>query len=204
MTAVRGPDRHRAALELAWKALDGRDAEELAARTGGRASSGAVLLPYFERELRVELGNRTVTVDEGAADGPSTILALHYLAACDDQPLTGELAPFNQADGGDTYYQAFKARSIDRLAHEFGGDPPQMISAAERINGREVSVGSGAAAEVRIFPKLVVTAIIWEGDEEIPASANLLFDRYSLRTMPTEDLAVAGSLVATRLIRARG
>lgn len=161
-------------------------------------SGTSILLPFFEGALEVDLERRTVALEGENADASIAILALHYLAGCDDHLPVGSLAPFNQACGGEAYFPAFRARTIDRLAQGFGDDPARMVKAAARMNGAEERMGSGAA-KILIFPKLAVTAIIWLGDDEIPASANLLFDEYALRTMPTEDLAVAGALVVGRL-----
>jgi hypothetical protein len=150
----------------------------------------------------VDLKQRAVLFGGKPADDTTSILALHYLAGCGPEVPKGILQPFNQAEGGDAYYLAFKSRTIDRLAVEFGHDPGSLIRAGGTIGGMDVALGA-AAMEIRVFPKVVVTLIVWEGDEEVPASANVLFDSTALGIHSTEDLAVIGSLTIGRLIKAK-
>lgn len=192
----------RTALDVAWKALEGREATSLATHSGSRYSGGHLLLPYFETRLTVDLDRRTVLWGDKAADETTSILALHYLIGCGPDAPRGILVPFNQAEGGDAYYEAFKRRTIDRLAAEFGRCSSSLVRAGMAIGGMDRIIGA-AAVEVRVFPKVVVTLIVWEGDDEIPASANVLFDSMALSIMSTEDLAVIGSLTVARLIKAK-
>lgn len=190
------------AIEVAWKALEGRDARKLASESGSRRSGGHLLLPFFNGTLTVDLEKKQVLWGGREADDTSIVLALHYLAGCGPDVPKGALVPFNQAEGGDAYYGAFKIRVIDRLAAEFGQDPASLVKAGISLGGMDVAHGS-AAVEVRAFPKMVVTLIVWEGDEEVPPSANVLFDSTALHILPTEDLAVLGSLIIARLVKAK-
>jgi len=202
MSAKSGASRNRAAIEAAWKALEGRRGKELADRSGSRYSAGHILLPYFETRLTVDLEDRKVLMQGKEADETSSILALHYLAGCGTEAPQGNLVSFNQAEGGEAYYEAFKQRTVDRLAQEFGDTPNSLVRAGGKIGGMDRELGS-ASIEVRVFPKLWVTLIVWQGDEEIPASANVLFDSMALQILPTEDLAVIGSLTVARLVKAK-
>ena len=47
-----------------------------------------------------------------------------------------------------------------------------------------------------------MAVVIYEGDEEFSASANVLFDAAASNYLPTEDLAVLGGVLASRLIHA--
>jgi hypothetical protein len=192
----------RTALDVAWKALEGREATSLASHSGSRYSGGHLLLPHFETRLTVDLDRRTVLWGGKATDETTSILALHYLIGCGPDVPRGILVPFNQAEGGEAYYEAFKQRTVDRLAQEFGDSPSSLVRAGGKIGGMDRELGS-ASIEVRVFPKLWVTLIVWQGDDEIPASANVLFDSMALQILPTEDLAVIGSLTVARLIKAK-
>lgn len=202
MAIAPSKGRYRAAAELAWKTLEERDIRVIASDSGSRISGHRLVLPYFEKRLMVDVGQKAISLDGKAIDDITSILALHYLSGCGQEGPTGQLVAFNQAEGGESYYQAFRSRSIDRLAGAFGKDPARLVRAGARMHGRDLKMGT-FAVEVHVFPKLVITAIVWEGDEEIPAAANILFDSSAFRILPTEDLAVAGSLVVARLIKAK-
>ena len=66
------------------------------------------------------------------------------------------------------------------------------------------SVQTIGDASVRIdaFPKLPVTVVLWEGDQEIPGNANILFDETAPLLLAMEDLSVVGNLVSFRLRKA--
>jgi hypothetical protein len=192
----------RTAIDIAWKGLDGKEATALAIDSGSRYTNGHLLLPFFETRLTIDLDKKVVLLGGKMADETTSILALHYLAGSGPDVPRGVLLPFNQANGGESYYEAFKRRTIDRLAIEFGRQPSSLIRAGGAIGGFDIALGS-ASIEVRVFPKAVVTLIVWEGDDEVPPSANVLFDSITLSIFPTEDLAVIGSLTIARLIKAR-
>jgi hypothetical protein len=192
----------RRAIDLAWSALESEDISVLASNSGSRLAKDHLLLPFFESRLTVDFGRRMVLFAGRQADEATAILALHYLAGCGPKVPRGVLAPFNQAEGGAAYYEAFKRRTIDRLAKEFGGDPGSLIRAGGTVGGMDREFGT-ASIDVRVFPKVHITLIVWEGDEEIPSSANVLFDSVALEILDTEDLAVLGSLVVARLLKAK-
>jgi hypothetical protein len=54
---------------------------------------------------------------------------------------------------------------------------------------------------IEALPKVPVTVTLWRADEEIPASANVLWDETVKYYLPTEDVAVLGGIVASELIK---
>ncbi len=192
----------RAATDVAWKVLEGRDGLTLASLSGSRFSAGQLILPFFDTRLRVDLEEKSVLLEGRPVDETMSVLALHYLAGCGKDAPSGALRPFYQAEGGDAYYEAFKHRVIDRVAVEFGQHPDSLIRAGGAVGGMDVDLGS-AAIEIKVFPKVWITVIVWEGDEEVPPSANVLFDSLAFSVLSTEDLAVVGSLAIARLVKAK-
>ncbi|MBU1915062.1 MAG: DUF3786 domain-containing protein, partial [Candidatus Thermoplasmatota archaeon] len=51
------------------------------------------------------------------------------------------------------------------------------------------------------FPKVPVVVILWQGDEEVASSANVLFDANAGKIMATEDLSLVGGTLTRRLIQ---
>jgi len=192
------PHKYVAALTKAWQELDARDLDDLAEDSGSHISDRTITLPFFQTTLSLDVDARKVLENGKEVDHFSAILTLHYLLGCSELAPTGTVVPFTQASGGSLYFTAFKKRSIDRLAELFGPSPGTLLKAGSAI-GAEPLQKVSAGILIKVFPKLPVTVIVWEGDEEVPASANLLFDEVALSILPTEDLAVVGSLVVSRL-----
>ena len=50
------------------------------------------------------------------------------------------------------------------------------------------------------LPRVPVYLLFWDGDDEIPASANLLFDTSVPAYLETEQMAMLGELVTDRIV----
>ncbi|HZK17825.1 MAG TPA: DUF3786 domain-containing protein [Clostridia bacterium] len=134
--------------------------------------------------------------EDGDAIGKETqILLLHYLAHASGIPLQDRLISFKELDNGFLYIGPFTNRAIVPLVKIFGDEPARMVSAAKKIGGKEIDLGD-VAVTIPAFPLLPVTCVIWEGDDEFPASGNILFDGSAGTHLATEDFAfLAGMLV---------
>lgn len=128
------------------------------------------------------------------------ILVLHYLANVEGKVLTGRLVKFRQLPGGNAYEAAFRHRVELPLRDAFAAEPRLLIKAALQLGGAEAAFGD-AAAVLAPMPMVPLTVIVWKGDSEIDGDASMLFDSGCADILPTEDLAVAGSLVAAALLR---
>lgn len=189
------------ALQRAWNNLLKRNPVELAEFSLGRIFDSVITVRFFTKECTVDLHRKIIKQDQQPLEPFHSILILHYLCGCSDLYPTGEMITFREIPGGDFYYAAFKSRAIDPLIMKFGRKPETLFTAAERIGAKKIDMGS-ASVRVDVFAKLPVIVVVWEGDEEISSSANILFDRIAASIFPTEDLAVIGSLVSSKLTKA--
>lgn len=128
------------------------------------------------------------------------ILILHYLANTAAVNNEGKPISFKELPGGNIYIQPFTNRAILPLAKLFGAEPQGLLKAAFRIGGRKAEFGD-AGVTIDVFPRIPITLIFWEGDEEFSASASILFDASASFLLPTEDYAVMASFVAATLKR---
>jgi hypothetical protein len=127
------------------------------------------------------------------------ILVLHYLLC--DLPIqeTGELISFRQMDSGQFYWPAFLSRSVGPLVERMGNDLELLKKNLGRFDWQPVSLGDLGAC-IHAIGKVYVTLIYRIGDEEFPASADLLFDSSIKRVYPTEDAAVLASRICLGLM----
>jgi hypothetical protein len=101
------------------------------------------------------------------------------------------------------YDGAFQGRANQRLARTFGTRKEAFEAAARAMGGEPLSFGD-ASYSFRVFPRVWMAAVLYLADEEFPATANVLFDGATSHYLPTEDLAVLGGMLASRLSKAAG
>jgi len=197
----------REALRIAWAGLSERDLGAIAGESGARLDGERVLsLRVMDRVYSFDLGSRTV-VHEGDGSGVKPhlqVLAIHYLLDAGKAEPSGEMVTFREFVGGAAYFPAYRKRTLDLLVSAFGADVDSLRRAGERIGGTPVGKAT-VGFRARFFPKLDVDVLLWAGDEEVPSSANLLFDSSAGKMLSTEDITVvAGSLCSRLMAVSRG
>lgn len=162
-----------------------------------------LVLRIMDKDCAIDFGGRTMTYlgPEGQEVPPHLqILVLHYLEGADRAQLANRLVTFRDFEGGAIYYPAFKARTMDVIVKEFGDKPDLLRGIGEAMRGEPVDVGS-VGFKVDFFPRTPVVVVLWLGDEEVPAAANMLFDANTGKVLPTEDVSVMGGALTRRLVK---
>ncbi|MFQ6128501.1 MAG: DUF3786 domain-containing protein [Thermoplasmata archaeon] len=184
----------------AWEELESKNPETLAKCSLGKLKDGLLEIPFLGQRYLLDFDERVVKNEDGSPTNRFfATLILHYVVGANEFGPTGELVSFRDFWGGDTYYGAFVSRAIQPIKDAFVESPEGLETRAEKLGGKSVDHGD-ISVEIPVFPKVPLTIILWKGDEEIPGSANILFDRLAGRILHTEDLAAIGELVAKMLI----
>lgn len=144
---------------------------------------------------------RVVQGESEPADIATTLVLLHYLLTADGSAMADEWVAFRNLPGGLGYDAAFQGRANGRLVPAFGSNRAAFEAAARAIGGERLTFGDAAFA-FRTLPRLWLAVVLYVADDEFPASARVLFDGSASRYLPTEDLAVLGGMLASRLIKA--
>ncbi len=149
-------------------------------------------LRFLNRDLKIAHPEFSVTPE--LADIGAKILILRYLLFAKKTPFNGELSAFRDFPGGDLYIQPFTGRCINRMRFKYGSKIDVFRRACEGIGGKEVSYAD-ACYDIELFDGLFVRLILWEGDEEFPASAQILFSSNFRDAFETYDLAETGGIL---------
>jgi hypothetical protein len=128
------------------------------------------------------------------------ILLLHYLIRADGTPLTGKWVGYKDIPGGLLYASVFARRVTDPLVRRFGRTAKWFKEAGTQLGGETAGVGD-ASFILKAFPFVPVQYVLWEGDDEFPPSAQLLFDASVDHYLSLEDIVVLGQITTGRLIR---
>jgi hypothetical protein len=126
------------------------------------------------------------------------ILYLHYLSNASGMPLKKEWISFKELPGGQIYIMPFQNRAVKPFAKVFGNKPEDFVLAAERLGGEKAAYGD-LSYVLPVFPRVPVMFVLWQGDEEFPPSATILFDATAGSYLPTEDYAMLSGLLVSKL-----
>jgi hypothetical protein len=196
-------DDYIAACRLARAQLSAEPCERLSARSGFEpADPGALRIPFLNRRYRLSCPGLEFTdasADDKEVPLQEQVLILHYLQADGPAGPPGEWVAYREIPGAAFYFGAFVKRAVDPLKKAFGQDIAGFGRAAVRLRGEPLEVGD-AGHEFRVFPKIPVRLVLYAGDEEFPAEANILFDRSIGRMLSPEDVAWMAGMLVYRLI----
>jgi len=189
------------AFEDAWKELVEQDFAEVARRSATEYDDAerVIKIRFMGDEYIVKPEERAVFTVDGQFTNPFyAFLIVHYLIGAKDIPLADEVISFRELYGGDVYFLAFKNRAIEVIRKSFGLRPEELVQKGVEMGGEEAGIGD-YSVRIPVFPKVPLTIVMWLGDEEIPTSANILFDKTAGEHLHTEDIAAIGENLAKRL-----
>ncbi len=189
--------RDLAAGELAKEGLD-----VIAQRTGLKTTEdGNLAIPFLDRTYIVSYPEFVFTDQaDASAQVPlqEQVLLLHYLQG--SRPLLeGRWVAYREIPGAGFYFGAFAKRAMEPLKKVFGQNVAALKMAAEKLNAKPLETGD-AGFQLDVLPFAPIQIIVWEGDDEFPAEANILFDASIGNYLSPEDAAWLGSLPIYRLM----
>jgi Domain of unknown function (DUF3786) len=195
---------------LGKKLSDITDLDELCRRTGGRlesqGSGKAVIIKYLDSEYRVKLPEIVFSFTDRADEVPlkSKVLILHYLTTALGTPLQHRQITFRDVPDGGNYYDVFFKRAIRPVINRFGENAAGLLDAAAVLNGR-IEEGMGdAAVTIDAFPRVPVTFILWQGDDEFPADGSVLLDASVSDYLSSYAITELCEIIAWTLVRSAG
>jgi len=128
-------------------------------------------------------------------------IILTYLVTADGTTPSSRWVGFRELPDGLFYVQAFQGYTGDRLVRELGGGIEAFRRAGERLGGGPLEIGD-AGYVFRVLPRVHLGLVYWEGDEEFPSQARVLFEDTAAHYMPTDGLAILGSQLVGRMLKA--
>jgi hypothetical protein len=192
-------DDFQQARDLAAAELAREDIQAIALRSGFSVTENNTLQAHFlDRTYRIAYP-AFIFADQAdaAAQVPlqEQVLILHYLKGC--RPvLKNQWVAYREIPGAGFYFGAFVKRAIEPLKKVFGSNVQPLKKAGERLGAAPIENG----LRLDPLPYAPVQIIVWEGDDEFPAEANILFDATAGEYLSPEDAAWLASLTVYRLI----
>ena len=196
---------YQQSFSLACATIRGMNVEERARKAGADYQRGGdgekITLSFFSEPYQISFpqiefyapSKKTVSL-------VTRVLLLHYLIRADGSSLTGKWVSYKDIPGGLLYASVFARRVTDPLARKFGRSAKVFKEMAIPLGGEPAGVGD-ASFIFKVFPLIPMEYILWEGDDEFPPSAQLLFDASVDHYLSLEDIVVLGQIATGRLIQ---
>lgn len=197
---------YRIAYNKGWQDLKQKDPVQIAAQMEVTylPDTQQFIVPFLNQNYLLDLNQETVVCQEEGKtpEIDAAILLLHYLSFFQSKAeVANKWVSLKEIPhGGSLFYPAFHKTAIHDLITAFGHQPHLLHKCAPILGGQAATFGD-ASAIFRVFPKIPLCVIIWEGDEEIAANATLLFDPSITYFLHIESVIGLGGYLAKRLVR---
>lgn len=195
----------RADLE-AKKVFLTKDAAVQAQLSGGLYDpvEGSIAITYCGQALTIQKDGEIVSLNPGFKLNKKESVAIwHYLSRASGLSNGDLWLSFQELPHGMLHYGMFQKEALRPLVMSFGGNPVKLLKAIEALGGERFNLGDWGG-RIPVFPKLSIALGIWEGDEEFPPQATMLFDSAVSSHMTTPALYVLGIELAQRICREGG
>ena len=189
------------ALTVAQKQFSSVDIARQCQNSGALCSPEIVTLNYLNEIYRINIPIAEVAFVDSKQPVPlrDKILILHYFTQAKGTPLTGKLIPYRDMPGGLVYLPTFIKRTIEPISEFFGKDPALLVGVGKMLGARPGTVGD-ASLVIDAFARVPISVILWQGDDELKAEVNLLFDANILDYLTSEDITIVCETITWRLI----
>lgn len=131
---------------------------------------------------------------------PAQMLLIRFLLEGCASTGSGAFLTYREMPWGEVYLKPFTGRCITRAAFTFGTRLAAFRAAAEKTPAIPMKNGD-ASYQLEIMPGYEVQIIVWEGDDEFPPSAQILFSDNFPKAFSAEDRTVVGDLFITDIKR---
>ena len=125
---------------------------------------------------------------------PTQTFLLRQLLEGKDVAWMNEWKTFREMPWGEMYITPYTGRVLSRAAFTFGTRLEKFKAAAEKLGG--VSVKNGDAGyEFCVAGPYRMRILVWEGDDEFPPNAQVLYTDNFAAGFSAEDRVVAGDIL---------
>jgi len=196
---------YRKAFDMACAQLASLSIEDQTVKSGTvlamKGDRSVIEIPFFDEVLSITIPgfafsssmNRNVTL-------VTKIVALHYLSHASGAAMGGDLIPYDDIPGCRPYLPVFERRVAKPLLSAFGFARDAFSDAGTGLGGSAETYGDSSFT-LYPFPRVPITFVLWEGDQDFPPSIKTLFDPTIHTYLPLEDITVISKMAATRILK---
>ncbi|MGL4606105.1 MAG: DUF3786 domain-containing protein [Eubacteriaceae bacterium] len=189
-----------------WKFLKTKNPLEVEALRGGKwnEEESTLEFPFFNEIYLINWDKERITEKETGEEPliEVSIMILNYLrhssVKMSEEHKFVTLKEISES--GALFYPAFYKSGILPLAKTFGNNVEEIKEVSKSLGGTQSREGDFGAV-FQMFPYLELKIIIWEGDDELLPSANILFDTRATELMHVESIIGLGMYLSKEIVK---
>lgn len=142
----------------------------------------------------------TVTAADGGSIPPlpTQTFLLRYLLESRDVAWSGGWKTFREMPWGEMYIQPYTGRVLTRAAFTFGTRVAAFRTACEKMGAIPLPHGD-AGYQFELIGGYHMQIMVWEGDEEFPPNAQVIYSDNFADGFAAEDRVVSGDILISTL-----
>ena len=129
---------------------------------------------------------------------PVQTFLLRYLLESKDVAWAGQWKTFREMPWGEMYIKPYTGRVLTRAAFTFGTRVAAFKAAAEKMGAEPVKHGD-AGYRFDLIGGYQMQILVWEGDDEFPPNAQVLYSDNFAEGFAAEDRVVAGDILISMI-----
>jgi len=148
------------------------------------------------RDFAISHPNYAIRALDGGAVPPipTQTFLLRYLLESKTVAWSGQWKTFREMPWGEMYIKPYTGRVLTRAAFTFGTRLQQFQAACEKMGAQKLSHGD-AGYQFRLAGQYSMQILVWEGDDEFPPNAQVLYSDNFAEGFAAEDRVVAGDIL---------
>ena len=129
---------------------------------------------------------------------PTQTFLLRYLLESRQTPWGGQWKTFREMPWGEMYIGPYTGRVLTRAAFTFGTRLAAFRTACEKMGAVKLN-HADAGYQFQLVPGCYMQLLVWEGDEEFPPNAQVLYSDNFQHSFAPEDRVVAGDILISTI-----
>ena len=172
------------------------DPQEAAQRTGAQWDGSEFTLNLLGTGYAIAHPDYAIrAVDGGKVPPlPTQTFLLRYLLEARQAPWMGTWKTFREMPWGEMYIKPYTGRVLTRAAFTCGTRVAAFKAACEKMGAEAVPHGD-AGYRFRLIGGYEMQLLVWEGDDEFPPNAQVLYSDNFADGFAAEDRVVAGDIL---------
>ena len=180
--------------------LRGLDPAEAVARTGVKWDGKEFYVNLLGREFAISHPDYAIRALDGGAlpPLPTQTFLLRCLLESKTAPWSGTWKTFREMPWGEMYIKPYTGRVLTRAAFTFGTRVAAFRAACEKMGALKLPHGD-AGYQFELVPGYHIQILVWEGDDEFPPNAQVIYSDNFAEGFAAEDRVVAGDILISTI-----